>query len=155
LTFFQLCDACIRAKSIEDVDFSQICLNSNRSDILQNYFIANKPVYLVMNTKKQQGHDDKDLEDPIRKKNKLQDQKDKDIKDKLSCRDLGCLVKNSQTNQNWIIPGSKYKTIFTREVNAAMVEIIGLIGLGASRPVDEEPNDPPQMSRSRFSLNKK
>jgi len=65
------------------------------------------------------------------------------------------LVKNSQTNQNWIIPGSKYKTIFTREVNAAMVEIIGLIGLGASRPVDEEPNDPPQMSRSRFSLNKK
>jgi hypothetical protein len=155
LTFIQLWDPCTCAKSIEDVDFSQICLNSNRSDILQNYFIANKPVYLVMNTKKQQDDDDKDLEDPIRKKNKLQDQKDKDIKDKLSYRDLGCLVKNSQTNQDWIIPGSKYKTIFTREVNAAMVEIIGLIGLGASRPVDEEPNDPPQMSRSRFSLNKK
>jgi hypothetical protein len=119
LTFFQLCDACIREKSIEDVDFGQIYLNAKRSDILQNCFTANKPVYLVTSNKKHREEDDKDSDDPIRKKTKPQDQKDKDIKDKLSYKDLGNLVKNSQANQDWIIPGSKYKAIFTREVNAA------------------------------------
>ncbi len=34
------------------------------------------------------------------------------------------------------------------------VERIGWIRLGASQSVDEDTNEPPQMSRSRFSLNK-
>jgi hypothetical protein len=43
LTFFQLCDACLRAQSIEDVEFSSIILSGKRLDILQNCFQANNP----------------------------------------------------------------------------------------------------------------
>jgi len=38
--------------------------------------------------------------------------KDKDSKFK----DLGDMVKNGQAVQDWILPGAKYKAIFTKEV---------------------------------------
>jgi len=34
-----------------------------------------------------------------------------EIKDKF--KDFGEMVKNSQAYQNWILPGTKYKSIFT------------------------------------------
>jgi hypothetical protein len=52
LTFFQLCDTCLRAQAIEDVDFTSITLNNKRFDILQNCFQANKPAYLTLIPKK-------------------------------------------------------------------------------------------------------
>jgi hypothetical protein len=52
LTFFQLCDTCLRAQAIEDVDFTSIALNNKRFDILQNCFQANKPAYLTLIPKK-------------------------------------------------------------------------------------------------------
>jgi len=50
LTFYQLCDSCLRAKHPEDVDFSLISLHSKRFDIIQNCFLANKPAYLITAT---------------------------------------------------------------------------------------------------------
>jgi hypothetical protein len=44
LTFFQLCDSCLRANSMDEVDFATITLNGKRLDILQNCFQASKPV---------------------------------------------------------------------------------------------------------------
>jgi hypothetical protein len=94
-------------KTIEDVDFSQICLNTKQFDILQNCFQANKPIYLMQNPKKSREEDEKDLDGLIRKKIKENEQKDKDKdKDKSSYRDIGAMVKNSQTVQDWILPGS-------------------------------------------------
>jgi hypothetical protein len=119
ITFYQLCDACLRAKSIDDVDFSQICLNTKHFDILQNCFQANKPIYLVSNRKKHRDDDEKLLDNLIQKKAKAQDQKDKDKdKDKFPYRDLGAMVKNPHSVQDWILPGTKYKNIFTKVVIA-------------------------------------
>jgi hypothetical protein len=67
-TFYQLCNACLRTKTIDDVDFSQICLNTKCFDILQNCFQANKPIYLVSNHKKHRDDDEKDLDDLIQKR---------------------------------------------------------------------------------------
>lgn len=102
LTFFQLCDACLRAKTIDKVDYSQICLNSKQSDILQNCFQANKSIYLVSNPKKLRDDDEKELDELIHKKIKLNEQKDKD-KDKLPYRELGTIVKNPHAVQDWIL----------------------------------------------------
>jgi hypothetical protein len=120
LTFFQLCDACLRAKTIDEVDFGQICLSAKRSDILQNCFQANKPVYLLSNAKKIRDDDEKELDELIRKKIKLNDDKNKDKdKDKYSYRDLGNMVKNPNAVQDWILTGIKYKAVFTKEVIAS------------------------------------
>jgi hypothetical protein len=119
LTFFQLCDACLRAKSIEDVDYSQICLSPKRSDILQNCFQAHKPVYLISNPKKPRDEDEAELDELIRKKIKQNEQKDKNKdkdKDKYQYRDLGTIVKNPNAVQEWILTGVKYKEIFSKDV---------------------------------------
>jgi len=63
LTFFQLCDACLRAQSIEDVEFSSIILSGKRLDILQNCFQANKPAYLTLPPKKSHGLEGDNTED--------------------------------------------------------------------------------------------
>jgi hypothetical protein len=57
LTFFQLCDNCLRAQTIEEVDFTAIVLNNKRFDIVQNCFQANKPAYLTQMPKKIHGVD--------------------------------------------------------------------------------------------------
>jgi hypothetical protein len=123
LTFFQLCDSCLRAKTIEEVDYSQISLASKRFDILQNCFQANKPVYLTSVTKKPRDVDEDDLDELIRKRIKLNDSKGKDKvkekdkeKDKYAYRDLGNIVKNMNSNQDWILTGPQYKAAFTKEV---------------------------------------
>ncbi len=119
LTFFKLCDACLRAKTIDDVDFGQICLSTKRSDILQNCFQANKPVYLLSNAKKGRDDEEKELDDLIRKKIKLNDDKNKDKdKDKNNYRDLGNIVKNPNAVQDWILTGIKYKALFSKDVIA-------------------------------------
>jgi hypothetical protein len=71
LTFFQLCDACRRAKMIDDVDFGQTCLSTKHSNTLQNCFQANKPIYLLSTAKKVRDDDKKELDDLICKKIKL------------------------------------------------------------------------------------
>jgi hypothetical protein len=48
LTFFQLCDSCLRASKIEEVDYSQISLQNKRFNILQNCIQANKQAYLTV-----------------------------------------------------------------------------------------------------------
>jgi hypothetical protein len=68
LTFFQLCDACLHAKTIIEIDFGQICLSAKCSDILQNCFQANKPVYLLPKCKEVCDDDEKELDYLIRKK---------------------------------------------------------------------------------------
>jgi hypothetical protein len=119
LTFFQLCDACLRAKTIDEIDFGQICLSAKRSDILQNCFQANKPVYLLSNAKKVRDDDEKELDELIRKKIKLNEDKSKDKdKDKNIYRDLGNMVKNPNAVQDWILTGVKYKAIFSKDVIA-------------------------------------
>jgi hypothetical protein len=39
----------------------------------------------------------------------------KDLKDRDKFKDLGEMVKNSQAVQEWIMPGNKYKSIFTED----------------------------------------
>jgi hypothetical protein len=85
-------------------------LNTKCFDILQKCFQANKPIYLVTNHKKLRDEDDKDPNDQMQKKSKPQDQKDKN-KDKYPYRDVGAMVKNPNSVQDWILPGTKYKSI--------------------------------------------
>jgi hypothetical protein len=92
LTFFQLCDACLHAKIIEDVDYGQICLSSKQSDILQNCFQAHKPVYLMTNPKKPCNDDEIEIDQ--KDKNK-----DKD-KDKFQYHNLGNMVKSPNAVQD-------------------------------------------------------
>jgi len=68
LTFFQLCDAGLRAQSTDKVDFSSIVLNGKRLDILQNCFQANKLAYLMLPPKKSHGLEGEELEEKDGKK---------------------------------------------------------------------------------------
>ncbi len=113
LAFFQLCDSCFRALGIHDVNFSKNCLVNLRDDIESNRFHENLPAYLVSSIKKKRDSDE-DAVDDVAKKNK----RFKDIKDpnKDKFRDLGDMVKNQQAVQEWLIPGGKYKSLFTKEV---------------------------------------
>lgn len=117
LTFFQLCDSCLCAKSIDEVDFSSIALNGKCLDILQNCFQANKPVYLTLPPKKTHGLDEDEAEDKDRKK-KTKWLKGGWGKDGPPFRDLGTMVRNNSLQADWKLPGVKYRQIFTPEVNA-------------------------------------
>jgi len=116
LTFFQLCDACLRAQSIEDVEFSSIILSGKRLDILQNCFQANKPAYLTLPPKKSHGLEGDNTEDKDGKK------KTKWLKgggnDGSRFIDLGNMVRNASPVADWKIQGQKYKQIFTPAVTA-------------------------------------
>jgi len=115
LSFFQFCDSCFRATSIHDVDFGKISLANLRDDIINNRFHENMPVYLVAN-KGKRDLDEEDAEEvAAKKKKRLKDIKDFD-KNK-NFKDLGEMVKNQHPVQEWLLPGGKYKALFTREVN--------------------------------------
>lgn len=116
LTFFQLCENCLRAKTNDDVDFSSIALHSKRLDILQNCFQANKPAYLTNIPKKTHGLEGEEG-DGISKdgKKKIKWTKD-DGNDKSKFIDLGAMVRNSSQPQEWKVPGQKYRQIFTSDV---------------------------------------
>ncbi len=113
LTFYQLCDSCLRATQPEDVDFSLISLNTKRFDILQNCFQANKPSYLVTFKPPPASIDDDDkFQDGEGKKKKAKVDKDKDYQPK----DLGNIIKNPNTVKEWIVT-KNYKLIFNKGIN--------------------------------------
>ena len=116
LSFFQFCDSCFRAALIHDVDFSKISLASLRDDILNSRFHENMPVYLVTSKGKRDLDEDEADEVAAKKKKLLKDPKDFD-KNK-NFRDLGEMVKKLNPVQDWILPGGKYKALFTRDVIA-------------------------------------
>jgi hypothetical protein len=115
LTFFQLCDARLRAQSIKEVDFSSIVLNGKRLDILQNCFQANKPAYLMLPPKKSHGLEGEELEKKDGKK-KTKWLKRGGGKDGPPFRDLGAMVQNSSQQPEWKVQGLKYKQIFTPDL---------------------------------------
>jgi hypothetical protein len=108
LAFFNLCDACFRAPSILEVDFGKGCLSNLRDDILGNRFHEGMPTYLIVPNKK------RDLDDDVSGDGKPDKKRLKDKDSKF--KDLGDMVKNGQEVQDWILPGAKYKAIFTKEV---------------------------------------
>jgi hypothetical protein len=105
LSFFQLCNSCLRATQIEDVDFSAISLQGKCYDILQNCFQANKPASLVIPPKKIRDQDDEP---------KIQ----KEEKDKFPYKDLGIMIRNTTQILDWKIPGFKYKQNLTKDIIA-------------------------------------
>ena len=111
LAFFNLCDACFRASSIIDVDFGKNCLSTLRDDIVCNRFHEGMPTYLIVPSKKRELEDDESIDGKVNKK-QLKDKNNKENKFK----DLGDMIKNGQAVQDWIMPGNKYKVIFTRDV---------------------------------------
>ena len=68
LAFYHLCDACFRANTVLDVDYSKICLSSLRDDIIGNCFHEGMPGYLLCTTKNKHELEDADEEDNGRKK---------------------------------------------------------------------------------------
>jgi hypothetical protein len=80
--------------------------------IVGNRFHEGMPSYLLAPAKNKRELDKDDQDDGKIVKKKLRDLKDN--KDKF--RDVGEMVKNTQAVQDWILPGHKYKSIFTREV---------------------------------------
>jgi hypothetical protein len=112
LTFYQLCDSCLRSKHPEDIDFSLISLHSKRFDILQNCFQANKPSYLVTAKPPPAPVDDDDKQDGEGKKKKAKLDKDKDYQPK----DLGNLIKNPNPVKDWLVT-KNYRLIFNKHIN--------------------------------------
>jgi hypothetical protein len=93
LAFFNLCDSCFRANTIHDVDYGKYCMSALRDDIVGNRFHGGMPTYLLTQNKKRE-----------------KDQKGNKFKD------LGEMIKNSQAVQEWIMPGFRYKALFTKDV---------------------------------------
>jgi hypothetical protein len=119
LTFFQLCDSCIRAASPDNVDYSLISLHNKRFDIIQNCFQANKPAYLIPSKPIQVDSDDDDKsrgKDSRKKKAKLDKDKDKDKEHPGGSKDLGSLIRNPNPNKDWIC-SRNYRLIFHKGVN--------------------------------------
>jgi hypothetical protein len=111
LAFFNLCDSCFRATTIHEVEFGKYCLSTLRDDIVCNRFHEGMPTYLIAPNKKRELEDDEGGENKADKKRTI-DKNNKENKFK----DLGEMVKNGQAVQDWIMPGNKYKSIFTKEV---------------------------------------
>jgi hypothetical protein len=111
LAFFNLCDSCFCANTIHDVDYGKYCMSALRDDIVGNRFHGGMPTYLLTQNKKRD-HDDDDADDNniYKKRLKEKDQKGNKFKD------LGEMVKNSQAVQEWIMPGFRYKALFTKDV---------------------------------------
>jgi hypothetical protein len=111
LAFFNLCDSCFRATTVHEVDFGRNCLYTLRDDIVCNRFHEGMPTYLITQNKKRDIEDDEGGENKSDKK-RLRDKDNKDNRFK----ELGDMVKNGQAVQEWIMPGNKYKVIFSKEV---------------------------------------
>jgi hypothetical protein len=93
LTFFQLCDSCLCASEIEEVDYSAISLHNKQFDILQNCFQVNKPAYLTLSPKKNRDTDD-DGDSENAKGGKKKSKTQKEDKEKFQYRDLGQVIRN-------------------------------------------------------------
>jgi hypothetical protein len=121
LTFFQLCETCLRAQSLDDVDFTAIALQNKRFDIIQNCFQANKPAYLTLPPKKTHGLEGDEGNNALKDGKK----KPKGNKDggrdrfQYQYRDLGTMIRNGSQPVEWKLPGFKYRAIFTPEIIAS------------------------------------
>jgi len=71
------------------------------------------PTYLIAQNKKRDIKDDEGGENKSDKK-RIRDKDNKDNRFK----ELGDMVKNGQAVQEWIMPGNKYKVIFSPLFNA-------------------------------------
>ena len=71
-------------------------------------------VYLIAANNPKHELEEDEHEDSGRAKKKVKEPKDKD-----KFKDLGQMVKNNQAVQEWIMPGFKYKAIFTKETIGA------------------------------------
>jgi hypothetical protein len=81
LTFFQLCDSCLRATKIEDVDYLVISLHNKQFDLLQNHFQENKPAYVMVSSKRiRKTEDEGSAENPKGGKKKSKIQKEEKVK---------------------------------------------------------------------------
>jgi len=98
--------------SIHDVDYGKSCLSHLRDDILGNRFHEGLPVYLLSDQKSKRDPDESDPIDLGKNPKKQRDAKD----GKEKYKDLGEMVKNTQAVQDWILPGGKYKLLFTKDV---------------------------------------
>ncbi len=76
---------------------------------MSNRFHEGMPTYLLSSNKTKRDLDEEEPKDGNNGKKKLKNANE--IKDKF--KDFGEMVKNSQAYQNWILPGTKYKSIFT------------------------------------------
>jgi len=113
LTFFQFCDSCLKADSLEEV--GSIALDNDRYNITRNTFQACVPAYLAIQQKRKAEDDLEDSEDKTKKRcHKLL--KEKEEKDKFQIKDLGNMVKNPNPVAEWKVEGEKYKKTFTKDV---------------------------------------
>jgi hypothetical protein len=113
LTFFQFCDSCLKADSLEEV--GSIALDNDRYNITRNTFQACVPAYLAIQQKWKAEDDLEDSEDKTKKRcHKLL--KEKEEKDKFQIKDLGNMVKNPNPVAEWKVEGEKYKKTFTKDV---------------------------------------
>ena len=111
MAFFNLWDSFFRATTVQKVEFGRNCLSTIRDDISCNRFHECMPTYLIAQNKKRDIEDDEGGENKSDKK-RLRDKDNKDNRFK----ELGDMVKNGQAVQEWIMPGNKYKAIFSKEV---------------------------------------
>ncbi len=95
-----------------DVDFGKNCLSNLQDDIVSNHFHGGMPTNLLSSNKIKRDIDEEEPDKGNNGKKKLKSGN----KNKDKFKDFGEMVKNSQANQDWILPGTKYKSIFTREV---------------------------------------
>ena len=89
LAFFNLCDTCFRASSIDEVDFGKVCLSNLRDDILCNQFHEGMPTYLITANNSKRELEESGVKEGGKVTKKLKD--GKDTKDKY--KDLGEMVK--------------------------------------------------------------
>jgi hypothetical protein len=116
LTFFQFCDSCLKADSLEEVDFGSIALDNDHYNITRNTFQACVPAYLAIQQKRKAKDDLEDSEDKTKKRcHKLL--KEKEEKGKFQIKDLGNMVKNPKPVAEWKVEGEKYKKTFTKAFN--------------------------------------
>jgi hypothetical protein len=115
LTFFQFCDSCLKADSLEEVDFGSIALDNDHYNITRNTFQACVPAYLAIQQKRRADNDPEDSEDETKKRRRKL-LKEKEERDKFQIKDLGNLVKNPNPVAEWKVEGKKYKKTFTKDV---------------------------------------
>jgi hypothetical protein len=98
----------IRAsKLLAQTRWTWISLHSKRYDIIQNYFQANQPSYLLPAKSQQDDSDDEDKSKIRKKKLKL----DKNIL--KTKQELGACMHNTSVNKDWLV-SKNYKLIFNK-----------------------------------------
>jgi len=124
LTFFQLCDSCLKANSFEDINFGAISLESDRYGITRNTFQANIPGYLVLLQKRKSVSDAEDGNKEAKKKH-LKLAKEKEERDKSNYNDLGNMVKKLNQVNDWKVWFQVQENIYkgSRGVNASIQRI--------------------------------